>query len=129
MPWLLSVPLLLGILPSITLAGIPDREADALASKRTLAVRLGRAGALWVALVFTLLAAAAAVAGQLLGLADGAYAGIAWPVVPHAVLLAWLLCRHIRTDTAPGRIDGLMIASLGYVLWFGLTPLLRLALS
>lgn len=35
---------------SITLSGIPDRFADEAAGKRTLAVRLGRKGALLVAL-------------------------------------------------------------------------------
>ncbi|WP_375056799.1 NAD(P)H-dependent oxidoreductase [Zobellella sp. DQSA1] len=127
-PWLLSVPMLLGILPSITLAGIPDLQADALVSKRTLAVRLGFKNALRIALFFVLLSSATALAWQLWGLAGGAYTGIAWLVVPHAAVLAWLLYRHIRIDRAPGRIDGLMVASLGYVVWFGLVPLLRLAL-
>lgn len=127
-PWLLSVPLLLAIVPSITLSGIPDLEADALASKRTLAVRLGRTGALWVALVFTVLAAAAAVVWQVFGIAGGAYAGIVWPVVPHSALLTWLIYRQIKQGVAPGRIDSLMMASLGYVLWFGMIPLFGLAL-
>ncbi|WP_273203354.1 prenyltransferase [Marinobacter subterrani] len=127
-PWLLGVPMLLGILPSITLAGIPDLQADALASKGTLAVRLGFRNALRIALFFVLVSAATALAWQVWGLAGGAYNGIAWLVVPHAALLTWLLFRHIRTDRAAGRIDGLMVASLGYVVWFGLVPLLRLAL-
>lgn len=41
--------------------------------------------------------------------------------------LPWLLTRHLRDDRPAGRIDGLMGASLGYVLWFGLWPLFRLA--
>ncbi|EPC03152.1 hypothetical protein L861_22850 [Litchfieldella anticariensis FP35 = DSM 16096] len=127
LPWLLSLPLLLAILPSITLSGIPDLEADAMAAKRTLAVRLGRTGALWVALVFTLLSAVVAVAWQSMGLAAGAFGGIALAVIPHGALLSWLLYRHIRLDHPPGRIDGLMAASLGYVLWFGLVPLFQLA--
>lgn len=127
LPWLLSLPLLLGILPSITLSGIPDLEADAGVGKRTLAVRLGRRGALWVALAGTLLAAACALAWQALGLAAGAFSGIAWVVVPHGAWLAWLLAWHLRDDRPAGRIDGLMGAALGYVLWFGLWPLFRLA--
>lgn len=126
-PWLLSVPMLLGILPSITLSGIPDLEADALASKRTLAVRLGFKNALRIALFFVLLSAAAALVWDVWGLAGGAYTGIAWLVVPHAAVLTWLLYRHVRIDRAPGRIDGLMVASLFYVVWFGLVPFLRLA--
>ncbi|MCL7944695.1 prenyltransferase [Marinobacter sp. ATCH36] len=127
-PWLLSLPMLLGILPSITLAGIPDLQADAMASKRTLAVRFGFRNALRIALFFVLLSSVAALAWDVWGLAGGAYTGIAWLVVPHAALLTWLLYRHVQIDCAPGRIDGLMVASLGYVVWFGLVPLLKLAL-
>ncbi|MFN2349510.1 MAG: UbiA family prenyltransferase, partial [Thioalkalivibrio sp.] len=61
LPWLLSLPLLLAIVPSITLSGIPDLESDAAEFKRTIAVRLGASGALRVALVCTLLAAGAGV--------------------------------------------------------------------
>ncbi len=127
LPWLLSLPLLLAILPSITLSGIPDREADKTVGKRTLAVRLGAPGALMVAIFCTVLAAVVASAWQFMGLADGAFAGIALVVVPHGALLTWLLLRQLRSDSAPGRIDGLMVASLGYVLWFGLIPAFRLA--
>jgi 1,4-dihydroxy-2-naphthoate polyprenyltransferase len=126
LPWLLSVPLLLAILPSITLSGIPDLEADAAAGKRTLAVRLGQRGALMVALVFTLLAAAVATIWHAAGIANGAFAGIAWVALPHAAWLAWLLHRRMNSVSSPGRIDGLMAASLAYVLWFGLIPLFRL---
>ncbi len=127
LPWLLSLPLLLAIVPSITLSGIPDLESDAAVSKRTLAVRLGSTGALWVALVCTLLAAGAGVTLQVMDLAAGAYAGIAYAVIPHAIWLVWLLWRELRRHRPPGRIDGLMGVSLGYVLWFGLFPLVNLA--
>jgi len=40
-PWLISLPLLLAVMPSIILSGIPDFEADKQAGKRTLVVRLG----------------------------------------------------------------------------------------
>ncbi len=127
LPWMLSLPLLLAILPSITLSGIPDLEADAIAGKRTLAVRLGQRNALWLAIAFTALATTAAVLWDLSDLADGAYAGIAYLVVPHALWLVWLLYRRIRSATLPGRIDGLMVASLTFILWFGIVPVLRLA--
>ena len=127
LPWLLSLPLLLAILPSITLSGVPDLEADAAAGKRTLAVRLGRRNTLWLATAFTALAAAAAVLWDLLGLANGAYAGIAYLAVPHALWLAWLLYRRIESAAPRGRIDGLMAASLTFILWFGIVPVLRLA--
>jgi 1,4-dihydroxy-2-naphthoate polyprenyltransferase len=127
LPWLLSLPLLLAILPSITLSGIPDLESDAAVSKRTLAVRLGSGGALWVALGCTLLAAITGVMFQFTGLALGAYAGIAYVVIPHGAWLTWLLWRELDLERPPGRIDGLMAVSLGYVLWFGVFPLVNLA--
>jgi len=125
-PWLLSVPLLLAIPPSIILSGIPDMQADAASAKRTLAVRFGQRGALLLALGFTTLAALAALAWQLLDLAGGAYRGTAYMAIPHGVWLAWLLVRRMKSGKPPGRIDGLMVASLTFLLWFGLVPLARL---
>ncbi|MDO9387327.1 MAG: NAD(P)H-dependent oxidoreductase [Thiobacillus sp.] len=127
LPWLLSLPLLLAIMPSITLSGIPDLEADAAAGKRTLAVRLGQRGALMLALSFTLLAGGAGLLAQIMNLAGGAFEGIAFVVIPHAALLSWLLAKRIESGKPAGRIDGLMAASLTYILWFGLFPLFRLA--
>ena len=127
LPWLLSVPLLLSILPSITLAGIPDLEADAAAGKRTLAARFGQRRALWLAIAFVLIAVVAGVGWHILGLAGGAYAGVAWPAVPHALWLVWMLLRRIQAAPPPGRIDKLMVASLAFILWFGLIPVLRLS--
>jgi 4-hydroxybenzoate polyprenyltransferase len=101
-------------------------EADAAAGKRTLAVRFGQRGALLLALAFTLLASGAALLWQLMNLAGGAYAGIAYAVVPHGAWLVWLLQRRMTSSQAPGRVDGLMAASLTFLLWFGLIPLWRL---
>lgn len=126
LPWLLSAPLSLAILPSIILSGIPDMEADAAAGKRTLAVRLGQRRTLMLASVITLLAAGVSLLWQILNIANGGFAGIAYVVIPHAVLMAWLLHKRIESRKLPGRIDGLMMASLFYVLWFGLIPLFRL---
>lgn len=63
---------------------------------------------------------------QVLDLAEGAFAGIAYVIVPHAIGLGWLLQKRIESGKPPGRIDGLMAASLTYALWFGLFPLLNL---
>jgi NAD(P)H-dependent FMN reductase len=64
---------------------------------------------------------------QVMGLAQGAYAGLGYLVIPHGAWLAWLLLRELGRHKPPGRIDGLMGVSLGYVLWFGLIPLINLA--
>jgi 4-hydroxybenzoate polyprenyltransferase len=121
LPWLLSLPLACAILPSIILAGIPDREADLQVGKGTLAVRLGARGAALVAL-------GAAGAAALLALAAPAvvpaFGGLAWFALPHALLLAWLVVR--RRGALHGRIDALLVASLTFMVWFVLVPLVNL---
>lgn len=126
LPWILSLPLLLAILPAIILSGIPDLEADAAAGKRTLAVRLGQRQTLYLAGALTLCATVASVLWDRLGLADGAYAGIAYLTVPHALWLGWLLHRRIQSEAPAGRIDSLMASALAFILWFGIVPVFRL---
>ncbi|MCU4974668.1 NAD(P)H-dependent oxidoreductase [Halobacteria archaeon AArc-m2/3/4] len=126
LPWLLSLPFLLSILPSITLAGVPDYRADRAAGKRTLAVRFGIGGAVKVAQGATLLAAATAVLWRLLEVVPGAYGSAIYLSVPHALVLVWLLHARVGDRETPGRIDGLMIASLTYLGWFGIVPLVGL---
>ncbi len=124
-PWLASLPLFLAVLPAIILAGIPDLEADRQAAKGTLAVRLGPRQAAGLAMVCVVLAALAAVLwGDWQGL-HGSYRGAAVWVLPHAVLLLWLL-RDYRRSATVGRIDGLLVAALSYILWFGLVPFYQL---
>lgn len=127
LPWLLSLPLLLAVLPSITLSGVPDLDADAAVGKRTLAVRTGVRGAYAIAALFTLLAAGAALALQPLPEVGRLFAGIQYGVLPHALLLLWLLARQARLAPQAQRIDGLMVASLAYILWFVGVPLVHLA--
>jgi 1,4-dihydroxy-2-naphthoate octaprenyltransferase len=88
---------------------------------------LGQRGALMLAIAFTLLAAGAALTWQIMNLAGGAFAGIAYVVIPHAALLSWRLLKRVESGKPSGRIDGLMAVSLTYVLWFGLFPVFRLA--
>jgi len=123
-PWGLALPLFLSVLPAITLSGLPDYEADAAAGKTTLAVALGREGALRLSMALVL---AAALAGLIFNLTwPAAFAGIAWIVLPHAALLTWRLGQYYRRGAPGGRIDGLMVNGLTYILWFGLVPLINL---
>ena len=125
-PWLLSVPLFLGILPAITLSAIPDLDADRAAGKRTLAVRFGARGALWIALATTLAAAASAVPLAHADALRPAYANLLVFVLPHALLLAVLIGRQLARGVHCTRIDGLMLAALSFVIWFGAVPLVNL---
>jgi len=128
-PWLLSLPLSLAILPSITLAGVPDRDADESVGKHTLAVLFGTRGALLVAAVAVIASASLAVVFDSTGVPAGLYRGIGYVVLPHAALCTWLIHRQARRDAAEacGRIDRLLVATLTYMIWFVALPLYRLA--
>jgi putative NADPH-quinone reductase/1,4-dihydroxy-2-naphthoate octaprenyltransferase len=120
-PWLLALPLGLAVLPSITLAGFPDFEADQATGKRTLAVRWDRHRA-------AIFAASAALCAAVLPLCITGPAG-AWlwwaalPAIPHAVWLAVRLRRYTQAGSPPGRIDALLVIALTFMLWFCIVPL------
>jgi 1,4-dihydroxy-2-naphthoate octaprenyltransferase len=63
---------------------------------------------------------------QYLGVAESSFGGIAILVVPHAILLTWLLERYLRMARPAARIDGLMALSLLYIVWFVAVPLYHL---
>jgi 1,4-dihydroxy-2-naphthoate polyprenyltransferase len=125
-PWLLSLPLCLAVLPSITLAGVPDHDADRLAGKGTLAVRTGVPGAYVIAASCTVLAAAAAIVLTQVPASARAFAGIEFGVLPHAAVLLPMLAAYIRQDAGARRIDSLMAVALSYILWFAAVPLFNL---
>ncbi|MES2597308.1 MAG: NAD(P)H-dependent oxidoreductase [Verrucomicrobiota bacterium] len=110
-PWLVAVPLFFAILPSITLAGFPDLEADAAVGKRTLAVRFGRRAAVALAISAAFIAAAT----RLTTFDDASWLTLG--ILVHASALALLLVRYGRQPRA-GRMDGLLILTLSYMLWF-----------
>ncbi|HEY8708523.1 MAG TPA: hypothetical protein VIM34_11045 [Burkholderiaceae bacterium] len=120
-PWLLALPLGVSVLPSILLAGCPDREADAAAAKRTLVVILGKRGAMRLAMAASLAA--------LLSLArEDMAALLGWSAAGGAVHAVWLL-RRLRRFTAgemPERIDGAIVLALTFILWFCVPPLIAL---
>ena len=116
----------LAVLPSITLSGIPDHDADKEASKKTLAVKLGKKGAAKLALSFTVLSIATLLVFEILDTLPYAFEGVIYGVLLHALLLGVLLWRYIINKNPPARIDGLMVASLTYLMWFAIVPLLHL---
>jgi 4-hydroxybenzoate polyprenyltransferase len=125
--WLLSVPLALAVLPSIILAGVPDRDADRAIGKGTVAVRLGVRGAFGLAGSFAALASAAALILMWTTPVGGLLAGIEYLAPLHAMLLLILLARQAPRAEEIARIDGLLVAALSYMLWFVLVPLRHLA--
>lgn len=125
LPWLLSLPLGLAFLPSITLSAVPDHDADRQAGKRSIAVRFGIRGAMRAAQGSALLAAASAVWLEMLVL-PGIYGPAVWLAVVHALWLIRRLQHCLKAGAGVGRIDRLMVMSLTFVIWFGVLPLLRL---
>ena len=127
LPWLLSLPIGLAVLPAIILSALPDHDADRAARKRTLAVRLGKAGAIRLAMLCTVLAALAAAALPLTAAAREAMPAAIVPLATaHATLLVVALRRRLREGRLDGRIDALMMLALGYGVWFGVLPLVAL---
>jgi 1,4-dihydroxy-2-naphthoate octaprenyltransferase len=128
-PWLLSLPLSLAILPSILLAGCPDRDADQAAGKRTLVVMLGKRAAIRLAMA-ACLAAPVVAALMLLTWMDMA-ALLTWTVVGGAIHAVWLwrcLQRLVAKDI-PERIDGPIVLGLTFILWFCVPPLVVLMIA
>lgn len=123
--WLLGTPIALSILPAITLATLPDRDADAAAGKRTLAVRFGAPTSLRIAQVGSLGAVVAAGLGwQRLPFVESgpwATALLVGMIVHAGVLLA--RCQRLRDDAGTARrSDGSLVLALAYILWFVAWP-------
>lgn len=125
-PWLLSIPLFLGILPSIILSGVPDFEADRSASKHSMAVLLGRKNATRLAVFFTAAAMLTGSAWHWLDVLPHMFTGAIYVVIPHGLYLVILLNRYIQDPAPPPKIDRLMVVSLTFVIWFALIPLMAL---
>ncbi|AGB36047.1 NAD(P)H-dependent oxidoreductase [Natronococcus occultus] len=125
LPWLLGVPFLLSVLPAITLAGVPDVDADRSADKRTIAVRFGVDGAAMVAAATAVLAAVLGTLFQLFDIVPG-YRPAIYLALVHALGLVWLLRERLEAEAGAQRIDLLLIASLSYIAWFGVVPLVGL---
>ncbi|HOG16685.1 MAG TPA: prenyltransferase [Syntrophales bacterium] len=124
LPWLLSLPLFFSVLGAITLAGLPDRPADSLASKRTVAVIFGPGIAAFIACCCVALAA---LSGALLfpGVLAGGGVRTAGTVLIalYACTLLWVLSGMMRSKDYDRRINGVMALALGYVIWFAAVPL------
>ncbi|MGV3662278.1 MAG: NAD(P)H-dependent oxidoreductase [Prosthecobacter sp.] len=120
-PWLIAVPIFFAVLPSIILAGFPDLEADASVGKKTIAVRFGRVIALKVAVAAVVVAAIARVC------AIASAGSFTWADVlmgAHAAVLLTALWASLQRPRA-GRINGLLVLALSYMIWFALAAWLQ----
>lgn len=122
---LVALPVFFAVMPSIILAGIPDREADESIGKGTLAVRLGVHGAMGLALAATV---AAMVLLPLVSVLDAVSPPTQWvlaaPLLHGVALVGGLgVARNKIARGGRPRLDGLIVLSLGFILWFLLLPL------
>lgn len=125
-PWILGLPLFLSIIPAIIMSGIPDFYADKQAGKGTLAVRLGKNSATYLAGFFVLLSIVLTIFLKESGYLGHAYGNVIYLALLHALLLLRMLYKFIRTEKKPNRIDGIMAISLLYIMWFALVPFVKL---
>lgn len=127
--WIAGAPVFLAVFSAIILAGLPDLEADRSVSKKTLAVLLGRPGAVKVSqwcLGLTLLVAWGL---NLQASWEGMFGKAIWFATLHGLVLMLMLQRYLRRGCPAGRIDALLGLSLSFILWFSLVPLIRLLAS
>lgn len=125
LPWRLGLPLFLSIIPAIIMAGMPDYSSDKQAGKRTLVVRLGKKKASLIALLFLFTAPLAADWTDSLGYTTAIYEGYLWYIWLHALLLGGMIGHFASRVKKPKRIDGIMVMSLLYIMWFAILPFLR----
>jgi putative NADPH-quinone reductase/1,4-dihydroxy-2-naphthoate octaprenyltransferase len=126
LPWWVSLPLFLAILPSIILAGIPDYLADKSVSKITIAVYFGKKNAALFAAIFTILAMLVVTFWNFFPDLPEIFGWAVYAIIAHGIYLITLLLRFIRDPSPSPRIDGLMMVSLTFVIWFALIPLIHL---
>ncbi len=126
-PWMISVPLFLSIVVAIILAGIPDSTADKRIDKKTVAVRFGRKNAMRISMGLTAVSLLVTSWWWQLPDVGPLYSTAVWIIVPHGLILLYLLSRYAFVWKVPDRIDGLLALALLYIFWFGLFPLLYMA--
>lgn len=133
LPWLLSIPLFLAIIPAIILGGFPDKDADKQAGKGTLVVRLGKKSAAYLAAIcvgFSALSFVILKHSSHLNQAyplNETYSNIMYLAIIHALGLIYLLFKYARLPVKPQRIDGILVTALSYILWYALVPFITLS--
>lgn len=119
-PWGIASAIFASVLPSIILAGFPDREADSLSHKNTLMVHWGGRRSAYIAIAAT---GVAMILKVITGSGAPSSFWLNCGAIIHGCCLMGALVKfsHRHQD---GKIDGLLIPALTFMLWFGLEPFL-----
>lgn len=120
LPWALSLPIGLSILPSIILSSLPDVEADRQAGKRTWAVRFGREPARALAAASAFAANLAAYGVERAGWVREVFAAVLPLTTVHMLVLLVLLYRRPFERRGDGAT---IVCALTFILWFVAAPL------
>ena len=119
-PWGFTSAIFTSVLPSIILAGVPDQEADRLSGKVTTVVRWGVRTATRLATIAT----GVALFLEFLTTSHGPFSfALNIMAAFHGLALLAALIRAGRRKEH-GKIDGLLILALTYMVWFALEPFL-----
>lgn len=122
--YLLGVPLFFSTLGAITLAGIPDEEADRTVGKETLAVYFGPKIASWAALFFVVTAALLLFFYWKINLFGYPLNKIFLLIVfSHALVLSAAIIFFLKAENFNRKINVLLQMALSYIIWFGVLPL------
>ena len=78
-------------------------------------------------MIFTFLASALAVVLHLESSVNTVFGNWVNLAVIHGMLLIAVLYKYMRRYQQPTRIDGLMVSSLSFTVWFGVMPLINLS--
>ncbi|HUH66385.1 MAG TPA: hypothetical protein VLZ07_08130, partial [Syntrophales bacterium] len=117
-------PLFFAVLAANALAGIPDWQADLAVMKKSVAVMFGPQIAVMLAICAVCMAFISA--AFLLSLGVIRMSPLYWwlLVLPHGLTLLYFLIDLLRSKYFDRRIDGIMALALGYIIWFGILPLI-----
>lgn len=129
LPWIISTPLFLAVFAAITLAGIPDYEADKAVSKKSLAVIFGIPRAALISLIFTILAAATIIFLGYLEVLNSVLRILMFILILHGAILSVKILRFLMEGEYNIKIDKIMQVALSYIIWFGVIPLVFFFLS
>ncbi len=122
-PWLSSIPLFFAVLGAITLAGIPDHQADKAVSKKTLSVLFGQRPAALLSGLFATVAVVTGIGIWRLIFAHEFLGLLMLVIIAHWIILIIAISRLVKSAGRVGRIEGVMQLALSYIVWFGAIPL------